>query len=75
MTIAREGDLVHLAGACGVEEVETLLEHLSAGARRVDLTGCAHLHAALFQLLLASGARIEEEPPEFLRRWSLLPAK
>ena len=74
MTIEREGDLVRLAGTCGVEDVEALLDHLAAGARRIDLTGCEHLHAALFQLLLASAARIEGEPPEFLRRWGLLPA-
>jgi hypothetical protein len=71
MTIERDGDLIRLAGACGVEDVEALLEHLLAGPSRIELSGCEHLHAALFQLLLASGARIEGEIPPFLRRWNL----
>ena len=73
MTVEREGGVVRLTGACGVEEAEALLAHLASGARRVDLGGCDQLHAAILQLLLASGAEIQGERPAFLDRWDLLP--
>ena len=73
MSVQREGDRVRLVGRCGAEDAETLLAHLAAGVRRVDVSGCEQLHAAILQLLLAGSARIEGEAPDFLVRWKLLP--
>ncbi len=54
MSIAVRDDIVVLEGACLVEEAEVLLRALQAHpARKVDLTGVGHLHAAVAQVLLA----------------------
>jgi hypothetical protein len=54
MSVRLEGDIIHLDGACGVADAEPLLTLLqSAPGRGVDLSRAGHLHAAVFQLLLA----------------------
>ena len=70
MTIRRLGDTILLEGVCAVEDAETLLQHLQAGADLVDWSGCSHLHAACFQLLLATRVPMSGTPanPE-LARW------
>ena len=71
MSVELSGRVVLLTGACGVEEAEPLLAALTAGAEQVDLTGCEHLHAALLQLLMASGVATTGTPSEFIARWIL----
>jgi len=72
MTVEVVGDTIRLTGRCGVEDAERLLELLGQGARRVDLSGCEHLHTALVQILLAARAGLAAGGapmlPEWLRR-------
>jgi hypothetical protein len=69
MSVLRQGDMVLLSGSCGVEDAETLLQHLAEGVRRVDLGGCEHIHAAILQLLMAASPELEGGLPEFIARW------
>lgn len=69
MTMTVSDDVVHLCGYCPAEDAEALLPILAAGARTVDLTGCDHLHAAVFQLLMATGCQIIGEPAPVLAQW------
>ncbi|MFG1425871.1 hypothetical protein [Roseixanthobacter glucoisosaccharinicivorans] len=58
-----------LEGACPAEDAETLLGHLCAhpGAR-VDWRGCESAHAAVVQVLLATGVVLHGPPAgRFLR--------
>jgi hypothetical protein len=70
MTIRRLGDTIFLEGVCAVEDAEVLLQQLQAGADLIDWSGCAHLHTACFQLLLATRVPMSGTPvnPE-LARW------
>lgn len=72
MSIARDGDIVSLIGRCGVEDAESLLDHLTAGARRIHAGRCEAMHAAILQLLIAAAVRVEGDLPEFLARWDLI---
>jgi hypothetical protein len=50
-----DGSIV-LAGDCPVEDAEPLLELLQkAPGARIDWTGCARLHTAVAQVILAAG--------------------
>jgi hypothetical protein len=71
MSINVRDGVIHLEGRCGVEEAETLLGHLSVPGVRIDLGGCEHLHAALFQLLMAARVPIAGEPAGFVAEWLL----
>jgi hypothetical protein len=54
MSVRLEDDVIHLNGSCGIADVEPLLALLqSPPGRCVDLSDVGHLHAAVFQLLLA----------------------
>jgi len=54
MSVRLEDNVIHLDGACGVADAEPLLALLqSSPGRSVDLSDAGHLHAAVFQLLLA----------------------
>jgi len=71
MPIRYEDGLARFEGACAVDEALPLAEWLEAtpGAR-VDLAGCAELHTALLQLLLAARPGLAAAPEDaFLRRW------
>jgi len=70
MTVRRLGDTIFLEGVCAVEDAEILLQFLQAGADSVDWADCTHLHAACFQLLLATRVPVTGTPanPE-LARW------
>jgi len=70
MTIRRVGNTIFLEDVCAVEDAETLLQHLQAGADLIDWSRCTHLHAACFQLLLATRVPMAGTPvnPE-LARW------
>lgn len=69
MTVQLAEGVIHLTGRCPAEDTEHLLELLSSGLKEVDLTGCDHLHTAVFQLLMAAKADIGGEPSAFLRDW------
>ncbi len=69
MTVEVEGGVIRLSGRCRVEEAEQLLEFLSQGAKSVDLTDCEHMHAALFQILLAAQPEIRGPSASFIERW------
>jgi hypothetical protein len=58
MTVRRsEAGTVRLEGACTVEDAEPLLQMLQADPTpSVDWTTCSHLHTAVVQVILASGA-------------------
>ena len=58
MTVRRsETGTVILEGACAVEDAEPLLQMLQADPMpAVDWTSCSHLHTAVVQVILASGA-------------------
>lgn len=65
MSVRLDGTIVHLEGVCGVEEAETLAAQLDgAGAWQVDLSGCAHLHGAVVQALLAFRPKLRGSLPE-----------
>lgn len=54
MSVRVEGDVIHLAGRCLVEDAETLLVALQDGPdRTVDLAAVQRLHLAVAQVLLA----------------------
>ncbi len=70
MPIRCVDNTVFLDGVCAVEDAETLLEKLQLGAATIDWSGCTHLHAACFQVLLAARLPLSGTPqnPE-LARW------
>jgi hypothetical protein len=54
MSVVLLGDVIYLEDQCRVEDAEPLLRFLREGpTRQVDLAGAGHLHAAVFQILLA----------------------
>lgn len=71
MSIQAKRDVVHLVDSCTVEEAEELhgllLEKPKAS---IDLSACAHIHAAVLQVLLLQ-PRVIKKPPEdvFLKEW------
>jgi len=59
MSLHERDHSVELIGDCGFEDAEPLLRRLTASpATLVDVTGCERVHAAVIQVLLASGAEI-----------------
>ena len=70
MTIRRADDAIFLEGVCPVEDAEVLIEQLQAGAALIDWSGCTHLHAACFQLLLFARLPLQGTPANpALARW------
>ena len=70
MTIGRDGDTVLLEDVCAVDDAETLMGHLQAGAARIDWSGCTHLHTACLQVMLAARVPIRGTPANpLLARW------
>jgi hypothetical protein len=65
MTVALRGNMIFLEDQCRVEDAEPLLGFLQAhpGAA-VDLTKAGHLHAAVFQILLAFRPPIAGPPAD-----------
>lgn len=54
-----------LSGVVTVQEAEPLLEWLQATPRgKLSLTDCEHLHAAVLQVILRTGATIQKEPAD-----------
>lgn len=60
MTVRRVDDLtVALAGLCGAEDAEPLLQALLATPKaQVDLRGCEGAHTAVIQVLMASQVEV-----------------
>jgi hypothetical protein len=70
MTIRRVDETVLLEGVCAVEEAETLMQEIQAGATLIDWTECVHLHTACLQVILASGVPTRGTPLNpSLARW------
>jgi len=74
MTVRRAGDTIFLEGVCAVEDAETLLQHVQAGATKFDWSGCSDLHAACLQVLMAAqlSPRWTPEIPEIDRWFKLI---
>ena len=54
MGVSLEGDVIHLRGACPVEDAEPLLSLLQGNSGlHIDLRASGHLHTAVIQVLLA----------------------
>ena len=69
-----DGTILHLQGACAVEEAETLLEALQGGAvTGLHLGACQSLHTAVFQLVRACGLPVVAAPADPVLA-ALLPA-
>ncbi|MBO9711448.1 hypothetical protein [Sphingomonas sp.] len=75
MSVRVEGDVIHLEGACLVEDAEPLLVALQEGATRVELAAATRLHLAVAQLLIARKPIILSHPADtFLHRHVLAPS-
>jgi len=77
MTVHCADDTILLQDVCAVEDAETLLNHVQAGATLIDWSGCTHLHTACLQVMLAAGIAVRGRPANpALARWAsaLLPA-
>lgn len=67
MTVTRDGNTIIMAGACGVDEVETLvgfLEDQPDGV--VDLAGATAIHTAHWQALMVFRPKINGNQPSSL---------
>jgi hypothetical protein len=71
MSARLDGNIILLEGQCRVEDAEPLLGWLQADSSRVvDLTDAEHLHAAVFQILMALRPPIREgEKDAFVQDW------
>lgn len=72
MTVEFHGDAtIALVGACPIEEAEPLLRHLlDRPHATVDWRGCDSAHAAIIQVVMASGAKLIGPPRDiFLARF------
>jgi hypothetical protein len=71
MTVHLDGEVLRLTGECRVEDAEPLYALLHAvPARRVDLSGAAHLHAAVVQVIMALRPCVEGPVTDpFTARW------
>ena len=70
MTVRRVDDAtIELEGVCFLEDVDPLLQHLSAAPRStIDWRSCDAAHAAIIQLMLAAGVAVFGQPRgEFLK--------
>lgn len=67
MTVAVNETVIQLTGACGVEEVEMLLECLQAHpSLPVDLSAATAIHTALWQALMVFRPKLTEAPTSFV---------
>jgi hypothetical protein len=62
MTVRRVDDTILLEAVCDVEDAEILLRHVQGGAALIDWSGCAHLHTACLQVILAAGVPVGGTP-------------
>ena len=75
MSIRLDGTTIRLAGACHLEEAETLASLLAtAPDATVDLAACTQLHGAVLQALLALRPPLAGAPADpFLATWVFPP--
>ena len=73
MSVSFEGGVIRIEGGAAVEDAETLLSLLQSHEAPVDLSHCASLHTAVFQVLLALRPAITGVPPDAFARDHLLP--
>ena len=75
MSVTRQDGVIVLAGDCGVEEAEVLLNLLQDNpAFPVDLGAAGTVHTALWQVLLMLSPRLVAPPDDpFIRQW-IIPA-
>ncbi len=60
-------NVIHLNGLCAIEETEALHEALRGIERPIfDLAEAAHLHTAIVQLIMASGAMVRGLRPDLV---------
>lgn len=72
MTIAMTDTVLHISNVCTVEDAEAIASNLQEGVTSVDMTGCTHLHTAVFQLLFAARVPVCGMPANpALTRWVL----
>ncbi len=71
MPVTYKKTVVVLESVCTVEEAESLLGWLQEHPKgKVNLKKCEHLHAALLQVLMATGAHVSAWPEDpGLRVW------
>nr|WP_250813133.1 hypothetical protein [Neorhizobium tomejilense] len=63
MTVTLDGQTITMAGACGVDEVETLVSFLEGQPDRVvDLAGATAIHTAHWQVLMVFRPKIGGSP-------------
>lgn len=63
MTVTLDQGTISLVGACGVEEVETLVTYLESQQELVvDLSGATALHTAFWQTLMVFRPNITGNP-------------
>lgn len=75
MPLRYEEGRVRFEGHCAVEEALDLTEFLRATPTAdVDLSACASLHTALFQAIIASGARVSAAPGDAALARAVMPA-
>ncbi len=75
MSVRLDGNIIVLEGQCRVEDAEPLLGWLQGGGGRiVDVTNAEHVHAAVFQILMALRPPIRGEGSSaFMKDW-IMPA-
>lgn len=74
MTVRLDGNVIHLAGDCRVEEAEALLVLLQADhGRVVDISGCRDVHTSLVQVLLSYAPIVRGDPSDHYLRDLILP--
>ena len=65
MPIIYKKTVAVLEGVCTVEEAEILWEWLRNNpAGKLNLKACEHFHTAIFQVLMACGARVSVPPAD-----------
>ena len=70
MTVRRVDDAVLLEDICAVEDAETLMQEIEAGATAIDWAGCTHLHTACLQVILVAALPLRGTPKNpTLSRW------
>jgi hypothetical protein len=69
--VLHDANTIRLIGACPADDGEVLLQHLLAHPEaEVDWRGCESAHAAVVQVLAASGRALRGPPAdEFLQRF------
>lgn len=75
MSAARDGNVVKLAGACGVEDAEALAALCRAApGLPVDLAGATTLHTAVVQVLLEHAPPLRGVPADAFTAAMVVPA-